>query len=368
MNIYCILIDAVPYSRDIDKIAIDNNLRLLRQSANCFTLTSLSSFMMGRTPSEIEPGGIGWKTHRKYRVHGVNERRDVEVVRWPKIEECVLNVALSEDWDVHVHNGNFFNQIITNDVRYKKTTAYPGGLDSEMNNTWGGQSTIDFIFDDERKAAAYVNEEKKFAREHQVQTSGTDSISFITYYQYHTALAAKKSTQTAMRQIKDILSSWDFDQPDSVFYLFSDHGDFTKYGGRFPNLGLHYTWALLKDNTAHPAEFSTNVVSIDDFYHYALSKMRDMNYDEVVHDENRVFYMEDARASEDMHSSVIASAIRFSSWQNGYPTTADQTIFHRKENAFYSFRHNIVSSTKEVVEKHLLLDDLIKKFGWVTKE
>ena len=203
MKIYCVLVDSLPYSEKIQNYANNRGVELKRQFSHCFTKTSVCSLLTGLLPSDLEEGGIGWKTHSKYRLHPVNAELNKEVIQWPWINKTLTSQMINQDWEVHIHNGNFFSQIITNNPKFNKTTAYLGGLTKEMTSTWGN---ADFIFLDHPDYLEYYKAEKEFVSNLQKKKSEKNSFHFVMLHQYHTAIGNNKNLAVAEDSIYQILT------------------------------------------------------------------------------------------------------------------------------------------------------------------
>ena len=338
MKIYCVLVDSLPYSPRVLSYADSRNIKCLRQFAHCYTKSSTISLMTGKLPSELEKNGIGWKSHSKYRTYPVNTELDKEVVEWPWANSLITNRLLQNDWDIKIHNGNFFNQIITNNPLYEKTTSYEGGNVAEMKETWASRRANNFLFSD----SEYYKNEEEYIKKIQSQKPEKNTFYYISLHQYHTALGGAANTSTAENYIYQILDYWDFEEEDCLFYFFSDHGNYNNCG-RYPSLDIFYTWAYYRDNTSNPITFPHDVISICDFYDLCLAKMNSTGIPEYSKD--RIYFMEDARANDNLFETTLFSASRVSKWDQNRPIEVEYAMIYKPNRDVRVFTCNLEGGT-----------------------
>ena len=282
MNLYLILFDSAPYFKPFQDLAGERNFHAFGQISNCFTTTSVISLLTGKMPSDLEEGGIGYESEfaAGFPASG----------KWPWENELLLSLLEEEGWAVEIHTDNpFFHDVIS-----QRFTIKYGDIHSQD----------------------YIKGIQK--------TDGKNKISFILYNTYHDAIGGKVSYQEAQDATNKCLSYWDFNQQDSLFWLFADHGDFSKITHHIDPVGF-MTWALMKDNTADPIIPHTDLISIRDFYRTVLEKLRIKINDPIIKAESksvtspldldRVFFIEDSRSFIDVHNSTAFSAVTIDSWK-----------------------------------------------------
>ena len=63
------------------------------------------------------------------------------------------------------------------------------------------------------------------------------------------------------------MESWDIDEPNAIFWFFSDHGDINLMTDiRHPDPPMYYSWAMLRDNTMERLNARASFISIRDFF------------------------------------------------------------------------------------------------------
>lgn len=274
MNINLILYDATPFCAPFEKIK--DEFHYFKQISNCFTTTSIASMLTGKMPSDLESGGIGYETESKYKKNGK--------ICWPWEDQLLFSILQERGWNVNIYTDNkFFESVISQ--RFKINYE---NIDSE--------ETIKKI------------QEQKIG----------NNINFILYNTYHDAISGKITCEEAKQKINNSLELWNFNQEDTIFWIFADHGDFTKITEKISPVG-YMTWAILKDNTKNPIFPKTKLISIRDFFPTILEKLKISINDDTIKKETRsvtrdfekerVYFVEDGRSHVDAYGSSAASAI-----------------------------------------------------------
>ena len=274
MNINLILYDAAPFCEPFEKIK--DKFHYFKQISNCFTTTSIVSMLTGKMPSDLEFGGIGYETESRYKKDGK--------ICWPWENKLLFSILQERGWNVNIYTDNpFFGDVVSQ--RFK------------------------INYED-------IHSEKTIKRIQQ-QKSG-NNINFILYNTYHDAISRKITHEDAKQKIDNCLKFWNFDQEDAIFWIFADHGDFTKITEKISPVG-YMTWVLLKDNTENPIFPKTKLISIRDFFPTILEKLNIPINDVIIKKETRsvtkdfqkerIYFVEDGRCYIDAHGSSAASAI-----------------------------------------------------------
>ena len=281
MNICALLMDSAPYLAPFKKLSNQKGFAAFGQVSNCFTTTSIISFLTGKMPSDLEKGGIGYESEFSagFPVKG----------KWSWEGKLLLSILEEHDWEIHVYTDNpFFNDVVS----------------QRFNITYGDIHSRDFITEIQKPT-------KK------------NKFSLVLYNTYHDAIAHKVSKAEAQQNIQKCLQNWDFERSDSIFWLFADHGDYSKITYKISPTGF-MTWALLRDNTPNPIKPTTNLISIRDFFPSILQKLNIENDDLIISAEtrgvtcpldlNRIYFIEDSRSSINKQNSTAFSAVTIDKW------------------------------------------------------
>jgi hypothetical protein len=286
-------------------------------------------------------------------------------MEWPWIDKSITTEFLKNNWNINIHNGNFFNQVITNNPAFKRSTAFIGGLEQEARLNW---SKGDFILTNHSDYHLYLKQERDHIRKIQSDKSDQNSFHLIMLHQYHHALSEGKDKQIAENSIYNILNLWDFNEKDCLFYFFSDHGDFTTWS-KIPPLDMYYTWAFFKDTTENPITTPKHLF-IGDFYSMCMNKIYNQGnkfIEEIMNNRNRVYYMEDSRASVDLYKSTFFSTSQFDAWRHNQPRILKQCSYFSPSKQYTSSTIDLVSGFKVTTEHDSLKNKLKLKFNLENK-
>ena len=144
----------------------------------------------------------------------------------------------------------------------------------------------------------------------------------------------------------DWLSNWDFNEPDSLFWIFCDHG--------LPNESNHLiypnsylSWALVKDNTSNPIVPGRKVIHPTDFYATVMNKLG-LTIDNEISgvciteklDEDRLYISEDARLTYNPLYTTNYSQIQCSKFIDGIPSRMIQATMFLPQNQISMVDYN----------------------------
>jgi len=372
VKIYCVLFDTMPLLRSVVELAQRNGMELLRQVGGCFTTTLCAEMLTGKLPSDLEKNGIGYDRHQCYR------NGDESDVHWPWEKELILNRLLEYGWRVKLHNGHFFSSILSNNPAFERTTSFPGGLEAEEKKTWGNETIAQVILGgDENSERFYLNE---FQNIHQIQSERTqkNTFYFIKYDQFHVATLKGSPKSIAEDRVIQLLEQWDFNEPNAVFWFFSDHGDWRNMT-EHPSPHHYLSWVMFKDNTADAIEARSKVVSAGDFFATVMNKF---GYDyghipqirsiQDSQDPSRIYFTEDGRQRFDPLNSTTAIACRFTDWHGDRPTRIKHVSYFKPTSEYKSivsdidqdgFVRNCVRTDEPDPD---LKKALVDRFEWVS--
>ncbi len=368
MKIYCVLFDTMPFQSIVAETAAQKNAEILRQVGGCFTTTTLLEMFTGKMPSDLEKRGIGYHRHRRYIDPATG------VAHWPWQQEMLMAHLLKNNWEVRVHNGNYFTSVIYDDERIVQSTAYPGGLEAQKTKTW---DTAPFIFEPGPECTTYYERERSFINEIQSARGDRDVFHFIIYHPYHAAITHQVDKTLASNILIEMMSWWDLDEKNALFWFFSDHGDWTAMA-EHPVPADYLSWVLFRNNIAASRPVPSTFISAVDFYPtimdlceypYQAGDARSIYRDQ---DPDRLLFMEDGRARFDTDNSTTALVGRFVDWDKGMPGGLLQVSYFLPTEEFRCHRvtmggHGFASAIDRMpaMDKSLA-KALSQRFDWVT--
>ena len=346
MKIYCILCDSVPLGNILEDYLKLKRFHHFTQVSNYFTTTSIISLLTGKLPSDLEEGGIGYHTHFNYKVNGKIE------YSWK--EQLLIYELYYANWNIHFHNATWFYPTICNDNFIEKSCSYPVKVE-DMQKYYDTQKK-DYVRELLSKDSLYYKKEKEFIRKIQTEKTKKNKFYFIKNNQYHEALVNKTNKEKALKLIEQWFGYWDFEEEDAIFYIFSDHHDFTKIDKlcKAPSM---LTWACVKVNSQIPINFKRHYIHIKDFSEF--------DYEEAE-DRDRIYFTEDARCNIDTQNSTTAVVCKFIDWVNNRPKRLVQVSYFKPENKYYGFVYDLESKK---LQPYPVLNELKQalrgRFEWI---
>ena len=379
IKVYCVLFDTLPLIDKIVSLSNENNLQILRQIGSCWTVASCIQLLTGKMPSDLHNHGIGYMLEKKFKHlrHPVTKKID-----WPWKKQILLYQLLKHNWKVRYHSDSLFPKYIFQDISIK--------ISSGCN-----KHKKEYLVDIGSNGRKVMEKENKFICQSQIEKNIKNVFYLIRYEHYHQALYyygknKKKFTKylkIGMKKSLELMNRFDFDEPNSIFWFFSDHGDWNlQQDIRYPDLDMYYSWALVKDNTKNPIKINSKFISIGDFFPTIMDKFNYnykpfLNIDdkeitdtysiEKEQDQNRIYYVEDARIKINKYISTTAMACKFVDWQNDKPRGILQVSYHSPDKKWKCFLTSLSEDGLFAIKptkKNKMNDDLrqkvIKRFKW----
>ena len=367
IKIYCVLFDALPLDKKIISLAEQNSMTLLIQVGGCFTNNSCIEMLTGKMPSDLRDHGMGHLCHNEYRDSHTGD------IQWPWEDQLLLNILFSRGWDIRYHNGEHFSNVLSNNKKFKKT------ISSKDDNS---------LLSEAGRGIRLMYEEKIFTKAMQKDRNLKDTFYFVRHAHYHKAIDVhrKKSSKkvahkkkVAMRKSIELMKHWNFSEPNSIFWFFSDHGDWNyPFDMKHPNPQNYLSFALCKDNTKKKLKVKSRFISMRDFFPtfmdkfgYEYEKDNEMYSIKNEQDKNRIYYVEDGRKKINDDISTTAMACKFVDWEKDVPQSILQVSYHIYEKKWVSrsVKINKYGNTKKIIEKDIIDEDLkkavIDKFKWI---
>jgi hypothetical protein len=299
MKIYCLLVDSLPEHPRLTKYLQSKGFKVIPQVTNCFTTTSVVSLLTGKLPSDLEEGGIGYETHYKNKT---NSKIDY---KWK--DQLLIKKLYDKGYYIDLVNCEWFYPTICDEDYIYKLSACPVSIE-KAHDFRGTEKYKQLSLITPLPGNIFYENYKQYIFD--IQQDNVNSFHLIKHNQYHDAIIFKLNKEEAVNRIIWQLDQWDFNEPDSFFYIFSDHHDFTKID-KLCQPPSCITWAAIKDNRRVAIEIP-DCIHISDFRHL----LRNIQ----TYDKNKVFFSEDARLAVDPQNSTTAIAIQIKG-DKAYQTT-----------------------------------------------
>lgn len=363
MKIYCIKCDAMPFCREVLEMAKIMNGTLVRQVSGCFTTTTLIQMFTGKLPSDLEPQGVGHSLWRsKIDTNGL--------VNWSWMKKNIQFYLIDKGFKFWSRNNGSmmrslgfksFPQFQEDSLAYQEACIKNGSRLELADAMFGSSARYKKLRDIE---FAYIDWMQKPTEENRFY--------FPSYNHFHIICDCgfkKNHRQPAGEHLLELVRHFDFTEPDSLFWFFSDHGMWNGLAS-YPLPRHYYTWAIVKDNSKNPISFPLKVISAQDFSPLIHTKFGDSS--PIPFSKDRIFFTEDGRCHFNKNSSTTAIACRFKNWIGDYPLEISSLIYHKPAARFLQrkikfdkdgFDTNDVDDTSVVDGQ--LKEALISKFTWV---
>jgi hypothetical protein len=349
MKIYCFNIDTTPYNARLNAFFNSKGLTQLHSISQCATHTTLVSMLTGKASTELLPEtGVAYRTELKYQKDGH--------IDFPFKDEFIFNQLYNKGWEVKFYipcmlarinskdEGSFTAHVAhTGDYyKYERIPVY-------RRKEWTCPLCIETTMTPGKHYDTFVKEEKAAVNKIQ-QPSKKNQFYYAQYVHYSIVVKTKKNPNIAIDAVLELLENWNFDEPDSFFWIFNDHGNCKKFDYQCQRDAFG-GWSVVKDNTSKPLEIKSKYVSLQDFYPTILkkvgmdySKMKDgvQSIDEPF-DKDRVYFVEDARLAVDKFKVTTFIACKYVGWdKRGREATALRSVtYFKPKKQYFSFEMNL---------------------------
>ncbi len=365
-KIYCILLDSAPFVNDFRDFGKENKMHMMRQVGGCFTGNSVIEMLTGKSLSDLRPHGIGHLTH--YKNEDANHK-----IQWPWQKDLLINILFEKGWDIEYYNGDIdWSVILSDNTAFRKTVT--------------DHATSELMLPG-KEPTKFYKQEKKYVKNIQKRKNKKHTFHLFKYIHYQAAINKRRrkgekkfkiKRKIAMQRLFKMLKYWNFNEPDALFWIFSDHGDWTyPYNMIHPYPQNYFTWALCRDNTKNALNIQSNFISIKDFFATIMNKFDYFHKDrpdicsiETPQNKNRIYYAEDGRKDIDDDISTTAMACNFIDWEKDYPTSLMQTSYHSPANEWQSHitkldKESFAGETVKLNTVNVDLKEAVrKKFSW----
>lgn len=329
-KIYLICVDAFPEIDTLTKLLLDR--KLSRSDLICsgaFTCATLTSMISGCIGSEIVEGGIGYNTLYKS-----------EFYKWRR-DHCIVERLINSGNKVLIHNHvPWFSKVFAGKelTQEEKTKHYRDHTIQQENvkiYDWGLikddggfvysctnpditlNTFLKWNFPD-KKAKFYDNEAKYIKYIQEQDFSGmflTDLCHWHEHVYYKSGQIKSDHEITAEDALKDTikwLENWNFEEPNSVFFIFADHSHRVN---AYLDPPSYMTWVFFKDNIDNHK--LNDVIASNDFYKIVETKfnLEEFNMSKWcrnpftnLENNKRIYAIEDGRSNSEITDKANAFA------------------------------------------------------------
>jgi len=365
MKFYCILYDTMPYAKDLETIAESKNLNFHHQISNAFTTTSVFSLLTGKLPSQIFQNGFGYNSEELLSNEPI----------W--CNSILFDHLKKDGWEIRLHNSVWINDVIYNrqEKNFFYSTSYPGGYEKEKKHRWGLKEIENLTIEKTPQSLEMLESEKKFIKQFQEEKTEKNIFYFIIYHHYHAAAAQSRNHNIAREYMLELMNSWDYNEENSIFWSFADHGNFQFIDSWCTPPHAINTWAISKNNIFADKR-PKKLISILDFFetfkdifqiNIKSNELAQSIYGEQ--DKERIYFFEDSRSYVDLHKSTTAGAVVCSEWSENYPVSLLQFSYNKPFKQSKYFSYNLSSLFLEEINysDKITKQNIEKIFNW-TKE
>ena len=303
MKIYCILFDTFPRHPEMEKLFKSKGLHYADYLTQTCTVTTYVSMFSGKRPSEMRPNGIGHS-------HTYALLSDEDKVEWNK---KILFNELPEDWKIHLHSmpktrGD------DNDSPYPHQWPMYQNPNCPPPNRKDCKLLPDDICARDRDFKFYnyneSDDEDNFIKKMQDLSSEENHLIVLKYNHYHDAERGKY--EDVFTLFKEIIEQIDFEEENSLFWLFADHGEPEGIDKFHSPPDSWLSWVSVTDNITNQKITKNKICSID-FYNTVLNRIFDKGLPNDVLDEvdmERIYVTEDSRSAINQYDCTTVSAIK----------------------------------------------------------
>jgi len=328
----------MPYCTEVDTLQKKVKGALTHQVGGVFTINACIQLLSGRLSCDLTPNGIGynnWKTSKD---------SDGNIsFNWDK---ALLPFFLEREGFKFVSRNILGLYLVYGLDKYSNISANSTTVMDRFDNNkwvlparWSSEIAASILIGTGKPADQATEDEIKYVQKIQSTKATKPEFHFISYNHYHIACqwgfenaASLAETQgRAAKHLLRIMNSWDFEEDDALFWVFSDHGAwFHPSIDAYPLPNHYYVWSIIKDNTKIPSGPIPKTTSIQDFTPAIHNKIQGNDLFTDMPDD-RIFLTEDGRAAIDASRMTTAIACQVIS-----DTKISHTCYHLGDNSFLS--------------------------------
>ena len=253
----------------------------------------------------------------------------------------------------------------------------PGDAPSAI---WAQPEVHKLMFGSGKDSDEFRNREFDAIKKFQSEKVTKNKFYFIGYQHLHMTYGKGQEPgfevdyRLANQQVIDLIDAWDFNEPDSLFIFFCDHGNFRLVDRYMSPPHAWFSWALIRDNTTSD-KIGKKLISIRDIYTLLADKIgveyksiRDIEDIFSKQNNDRVYFAEDGRSAIDRNNSTTATAIKAIEWMDdGYPKKFLQVVYHKPEGRFIMFLYDAYEEKLSLCDSvdPKMKSQLVRRFNWI---
>lgn len=338
---YCILIDCIPKLPIIDDIKEKYDFKLFQHLSGGSTMYTFFNILTGCVPSDIIKNGVGYlsfgdgdalQKHAHKTAKEEYYKRDGYFEDWKWLEEnknvSLFHILDKNNCDVIIHNSGFlgrwvkpklgglkYNNEYDNFKNIHFSYSQPDGVSDDFIKEFGGfrfLSNTNYL----------INEHYKLEKEYikNIQKPTNKNMFFVEDdHCFH------DGAPNADLCIEKYLNCWNFNEPNAVFFIFTDHGN--TRSRLFPQ-EVNQVWGMIKDNRINAPKINTPIMSSYDLYNTILDVFN-INYINPypvlsrslykTFDPNRIYFIEDSRLEVCNFETDTLNCFKIIEWDNFKP-------------------------------------------------
>jgi len=356
MKIYLLQIDAFPYNDELKTFSSNNNFTKLPLITNGqFTIPTVNSIMTGCLGSDLMDNGIAYHCHTSPRwLNWIKKYKNLHIHEIAHLQgfKSIINNFYDYFWGTFDHvkynqpyndllkDKSFTDKNITNTSFIGEPHKRAGLVYSEEKENWLKFKEEMHIGNNE-----YFKREKKYINTLQ---SSDDDLFFHSNLWFHHEYVYRnlQPKDDSIKKTFEWLNLWDFNEPDSLFIIYSDHGFSVK---EMTEPKDFLTWCFIKDNTINKLNINRKIICSSDIYSIILDKMNYTNPYNFIEGEsiqkklnkNRIYYSEDSRGDVDVLKCLTATAVQIIDWyDDNYPKELLQVTYNKSKKKYHYFTLN----------------------------
>ena len=386
MKIYCILFDTVPRHPKIKNVLEKKDINFADHITCSSTVPTLVTMLSGKTPTEMF--GIGGIGHSHTYSKLLSEKKSVE--EW---DSKIILHMLPSDWNIHIHSmpetrGDETTQQMVNLEDLKKGEFSRIKINSVKNvdgfrllpdDLCGRTGNMNFYEYNQNK------DEDDFIKDMQELPDDENNFILLKYNHYHDASRGESveyqgnkvnlEHEEVVDMFVGMIDRINFDEPDSLFWIFADHGEPPNIGKLMQPPDSWLAWCGIKDNITNK-KINKKIIGCDDFKNTVLNRIYNKNLPNDILDDldmDRIYVREDGRGAIDPNYGTTVSAIKaidenkYIQYVNHSPQASQRTfsnleertiIYNKSENKIENVgpdeMHLIWTKDNNFLKKHLL--------------
>jgi len=265
-KIYLICLDAFPEVPELINLMVEKKLyRSELICAGAFTCATMTSMISGCIGTEIIPGGIGYNALYK-----------PDFFAWRK-NHCIVDRLQDNGFDMLIHNHvPWFSNVIAgkqltdleknshyrdHTVSLDNLTVYPFGVIKSDAKLTLSSTNPDLTLNTflkwnfpNQKDQFYSNESSYIKH---IQSTPFNGLFLTDLCHFHEAVyypsgqiksGTEITKEDALQDSVNWLKNWNFDEPNSIFYIFADHSHRVN---AYLDPPSYLTWVYFKDNISN---------------------------------------------------------------------------------------------------------------------